>query len=75
MPYAKVFLVADNESEIRFSKFKIADPIWRCPQLTNRFNIYQTQSDNLKCLTIRFFWIVDNESETRFSKFKMTDPT
>ena len=25
----KVFLVADNESEIRFSKFKMADSIWR----------------------------------------------
>ena len=25
----KVFGVADYESEVRFSKFKMADPIWR----------------------------------------------
>ena len=27
--YAVVYRVADYESEIRFSKFKMADPIWR----------------------------------------------
>ena len=28
MPYPKVFWVGDKESEIRFSKFKMADSIW-----------------------------------------------
>ena len=28
MPYYRVFGVADNESETRFSKFKMTNPIW-----------------------------------------------
>ena len=35
MPHSKVFLVADNESEIRIKKFKMADPVWRSLDLKN----------------------------------------
>ena len=31
--YYLVFRVADYESDVRFSKFKMVDPIWRMPKM------------------------------------------
>ena len=67
------FLAADDESEVRFSKFKMADPIWR----TNCFLILQIYnfSDLLETRYSGVFGVADYESEVRFSKFKMADLT
>ena len=55
IPYPKVFLVADNESEIRFPKFKMADPIWLSLYLKNVATHEATQSDDLKNLNPGYF--------------------
>ena len=53
MPYPKVFWVADNESETRVFKFKMADSIWPCLYL-KKFSIFIQQSSNLKIFTSGF---------------------
>ena len=50
MPYPKGFLVADIQSEVRFSIF-IMIAQYGGPCIEKMFQIYKTQSDNLKCLT------------------------
>ena len=67
------FLAADYESEVRFSKFKMADPIWQ----TNCFLILQIYnfSDLLETRYSGVFGVADYEFEVSSKKFKMADPT
>jgi len=61
-----VFEVADYESIIRFSKFKMANPIWRM-----KIHKVSKLDENRY---IEVIGITDYESIIRFQKFKMADP-
>ena len=58
-------MVADYESDIRFSKFKMADPIWRT-QFKNCLDLSEIHYSGV-------LGIADYESGIRFSKINMAD--
>ena len=66
----KVFQIADHDSDVGITKFKMADSIWR-PFImkTTTFCLFWKISGD-----IRVFGIADHDSYVRITKFKMADP-
>jgi hypothetical protein len=64
--YCKIFRVADYEFDIRFIKFKMADPKWwtYCEKKLS----YCSES-----IYYKLFGVADYEFDIRFIKFKMAE--
>jgi hypothetical protein len=64
--YCKLFGVADYELDIRFVKFKIADPKWR--------TYCEKKSYCPEIMYYKLFGVAAYKSDIKFIKFKMADP-
>ena len=67
--YREVFWVVDYESGVKFSKFNMADLIWRIKIL----KIYVNSIFSAKITYLGVFGVADCESGISFSKFNMAD--
>ena len=52
--YLEVFKVADYETEFRFSKFKMSDPIW-WTNVRKGHSIFSIQSMNMYTITTKYY--------------------